>query len=87
MRSEGDIVASKRMIWLKFSPRSHLGCTVDNGADQGRQGQERGTGSLHLQLSVIMVWIVEEAKEMEVLRMYNWIYMLDKEWEISDDFQ
>ena len=60
---------------------------MDNGADQGRQGQERGTGSLHLQLSVIMVWIVEEAKEMEVLRMYNWIYMLDKEWEISDDFQ
>lgn len=60
---------------------------MDNGADQGWQGQGRGTGRLHLQLSGIMVWIVEEAKEMEVLRIYNWIYMLDKEWEINDDFQ
>ena len=39
LRSEGDIVAFKRMIWLKFSSRSYLGCTVDNGADGGWIGK------------------------------------------------
>lgn len=56
--------------------------------EQMKVGKERQrNSSLHLQLSAIMVWIVEEAKEMEVLRIYNWIYMLDKQWEINKDFQ
>ena len=56
--------------------------------EQMEVGKERqGNRSSPLTLSAIMVWTVEEAKEMEVLRIYNWMYMLDKEWEINDDFQ